>query len=520
MDTWFFYGPFSLADATAATVEFDLWYETESDYDFVKLMLSVNGQNFHGYQWSGSSSGWQHVTVNFADVTAIQTIGAPQVWVAWIFTSDSSLQLEGAYVENVVIRKTVAGQSCTYSIAPSSQSFAAGGGTGSVTVTASGTGCSWTASSGAGWVTVTGGSSGTGSGTVSYSVAANSSTSSRSGTLTIAGQTFTVTQSGAASCSYSISPTSRSHAATAGTGTVAVTASAGGCSWTASSGVGWVTITGGASGTGSGTVTYSVAANSSASSRSGTLTIAGQSFTVTQLGAGGGGTTYRYLIPAIAHSPGANFTAWRSDISIVNRSGSAATVTVAYNSNTDTMTGNYSATMANGAALSWQDVLSSLYGLAQAGVNQGTIQITSTTPLCALGRTYNQTATSTFGQAYPAVAVGEAISAGRTAILPHLSNNAAYRTNLGIVNLGTGACTVTVRLYNGSGAQLGNPVTIAADPGKFAQNNGIFVNAGAGQQDSAYAVVSTDSASCSFWAFATVVDNASGDPTTIEMFTM
>jgi hypothetical protein len=184
------------------------------------------------------------------------------------------------------------------------------------------------------------------------------------------------------------------------------------------------------------------------------------------------------------------------------------------------MTGSYSATMANGAALSWQDVLSSLFGLAQSGVNQGTVQITSTAAVCAVGRTYNQGAGSTFGQAYPAVAVGEAISAGRTAILPHLSNNAAYRTNVGIVNVGTGACSVTVRLYSGNATQLGNAITITADPGKFAQNNGIFTSASAGQQNTAYAVVSTDSASCSFWAFATVIDNVSGDPTTIEMFPM
>jgi M6 family metalloprotease-like protein len=178
METWFYYGPFSLADATAATAEFDVWYETESSYDFVKLMLSVNGQNFYGYQWSGSSSGWQHVVFNFADVTQIQAIGAPQVWIAGIFTSDGSTQYEGAYVDNLVIKKTTAGQSCTYSISPPSQSFSSAAGTGSVSVTASGTSCSWTASSGVSWVTITSGASGTGNGTVTYSVAANSSTSS------------------------------------------------------------------------------------------------------------------------------------------------------------------------------------------------------------------------------------------------------------------------------------------------------------------------------------------------------
>jgi hypothetical protein len=87
------------------------------------------------------------------------------------------------------------GGTCTYSISPTSASFAAAGGTGSVSVTA-GAGCNWTAASNAAFVTVTGGASGSGSGTVSYSVAGNSSTASRTGTLTIAGLTFTVNQAG------------------------------------------------------------------------------------------------------------------------------------------------------------------------------------------------------------------------------------------------------------------------------------------------------------------------------------
>ncbi|HYP52104.1 MAG TPA: M36 family metallopeptidase, partial [Pyrinomonadaceae bacterium] len=90
------------------------------------------------------------------------------------------------------------GGTCTFSISPTSASFASGGGTGSVSVTA-GAGCAWTAASNAGFITITAGSSGSGSGTVSYSVAANGATTSRTGTLTIAGRTFTVSQAGTSS---------------------------------------------------------------------------------------------------------------------------------------------------------------------------------------------------------------------------------------------------------------------------------------------------------------------------------
>ncbi|HEV7892864.1 MAG TPA: M36 family metallopeptidase [Pyrinomonadaceae bacterium] len=91
-------------------------------------------------------------------------------------------------------------------------------------------------------------------------------------------------------CSFSISPTSASVAAAGGSGTVGVTTTAG-CTWSAISNATFITVTGGSSGTGSGTVSYSVAANTATTSRTGTITIAGQTFTVTQAGTGGGGCT-------------------------------------------------------------------------------------------------------------------------------------------------------------------------------------------------------------------------------------
>ena len=87
------------------------------------------------------------------------------------------------------------GGTCSFSINPTSASYAAAGGSGSVTVTA-GTGCAWTAVSNATFITITSGSSGSGNGTVNYSVASNTGSTSRNGTMTIAGQTFSVSQAG------------------------------------------------------------------------------------------------------------------------------------------------------------------------------------------------------------------------------------------------------------------------------------------------------------------------------------
>ncbi|MCX5887156.1 MAG: SBBP repeat-containing protein [Proteobacteria bacterium] len=86
------------------------------------------------------------------------------------------------------------------------------------------------------------------------------------------------------SCTYTIDPTSKSFSYQGGTGIVSVTASESSCSWTATSNDDWITITSGSSETGSGTVNYSVSTNTGTSERTGTMTIAGQTFTVTQEG--------------------------------------------------------------------------------------------------------------------------------------------------------------------------------------------------------------------------------------------
>src|SRR5262249_17655238 len=94
----------------------------------------------------------------------------------------------------------------------------------------------------------------------------------------------TARPSSGTTCTYTVSPTSASPVAAASTGSVSVTASATTCTWSATSNATWITVTSGASGTGNGSVGYSVAANTGTTSRTGSMTIAGQTFNVTQAG--------------------------------------------------------------------------------------------------------------------------------------------------------------------------------------------------------------------------------------------
>jgi len=171
--------------------------------------------------------------------------------------------------------------SCTFTIAPTSESIAAAGGPGSsIAVTAGGT-CAWTAISNASWITIASGAAGTGNGSVGYTVAANAG-AARSGTMTIAGHTFTVSQAAAPTptCTFTLASSSASLTAVGGTGSVNVTAPAG-CAWTAVTSASWITVSSGAAGNGNGTVGFVVVPNLGAA-RSDTILIAGQTFTVNQ----------------------------------------------------------------------------------------------------------------------------------------------------------------------------------------------------------------------------------------------
>lgn len=92
----------------------------------------------------------------------------------------------------------------------------------------------------------------------------------------------TVPGSGPSNCTPAFLPPSANFRHPGGTTSISVKL-AGGCSWTASSNLPWVTIQSGASGTGNGTVVINVSPNTG-SQRIGQITIAGQNYGVTQEG--------------------------------------------------------------------------------------------------------------------------------------------------------------------------------------------------------------------------------------------
>ena len=168
--------------------------------------------------------------------------------------------------------------SCDASLSATGVSIPTSGGNGTVNISSS---CAWNATTDSAWISITSGSSGSGNGTVGFSVQPHTGATYRAGSITIAGQPFTVIQN---ACSYTLTYSTTSFPATASNDSVTVTASGSSCAWTTISNNSWITVNSGSSATGSGIVNYSITSNPTTTARSGSMTIAGQTFTITQAG--------------------------------------------------------------------------------------------------------------------------------------------------------------------------------------------------------------------------------------------
>lgn len=227
-------------------------------------------------------------------------------------------------------------------------------------------------------------------------------------------------------------------------------------------------------------------------------------------------STNRYLIPSVAHNPGKGGTMWRTAVAGVNRSGAEASLAFRYTAG-DGSTINRTVPLPSGTAQEWENVLETLFGLGATASSSGTIEVVSDRPVFLTSRTFNQTATGTYGQYFPSLTAAVGMGPGRTGVLPHLKKNVSFRTNIGVLNLGTAACTAQIKLFGANGAQVGSTKLLEVPAGRWVQQSDIFLNVGAGDQDVAYAAVTVPGASDLVWAYASVIDAATGDPTTIPL---
>lgn len=237
--------------------------------------------------------------------------------------------------------------------------------------------------------------------------------------------------------------------------------------------------------------------------------------TVRPPGGGGGNLS---LIPAVAHNPGVGSTLWRTDVAAVNTAAEEARVTLTFLPSAGGARITAVEFIEPGATVVWGNILESVFGLSPGVSASGSLAIDSSVALVVSARTFNLTAGGSYGQYLPATTADSALAAGETGVLPQIKDNEDYRTNIGVIGLGDGSATVRIHVFDADGDQVGAAKSVTVGPGRWTQVNDVFSAIGAGEEhDIAYATVTATPAGALVWAYASVVDNRSGDPTTVPV---
>jgi hypothetical protein len=120
-----------------------------------------------------------------------------------------------------------------------------------------------------------------------------------------------------------------------------------------------------------------------------------------------------------------------------------------------------------------------------------------------------------FGQDVPAIPVERAVEVGQTAILVGLAEScdpaAGFRTNLGLVNLSRAPIIVSVVASHGDGTPISG-VDLELSPNGNLQRDRLLAALGACDVRTGVVVVSSATPGARVLAFASVVDNSTGDP--------
>ena len=216
------------------------------------------------------------------------------------------------------------------------------------------------------------------------------------------------------------------------------------------------------------------------------------------------------FVPASAHAAGAAGTNWVSDL-VLHNPGAAPAEALLYfakRAATALLAPPETVAVPAGASLRLADVVEDTFAQSAAS---GAILIGADAPLVLSSRTYNDSASGTFGQYIPGDPSSAAVADGERALLLQLTRNTGYRTNIGVTNVTQHQIGVTVDLFAADGATLGQRTATVPALGHV-QLDDVLAGLIFGDIADAYAVVRGSDAAAAFFAYASVIDNVSGDP--------
>ena len=293
-----------------------------------------------------------------------------------------------------------------------------------------------------------------------------------------------------------------------------------GCNWTATSNAPWLSVSSGGSGTGNGTVNYTVSANSNSSSRSANLAIGGQTFAVTQAGAGGTVQPYSLFVPIVLSVAGLNNSFFTTELTLTNRGSTTANITFEYSAAFESGTGSATTTLPAGRQQIFSNAIEYLRVLGipipASGNRGGTLWarfsgVASASDVAVSARTTTVVAGGRAGLAYAGISSSGLLNG--PSYICGLRQNSADRSNLALQNAGApseGAITLQVTVYNGqTGAPTVLPVEVLS-PGEFRQLSGVLALQGL-QIQHGYARVERVSGTAPFYAYGVINDQVNSD---------
>jgi hypothetical protein len=221
------------------------------------------------------------------------------------------------------------------------------------------------------------------------------------------------------------------------------------------------------------------------------------------------------VIPGAANVVGFGGARWFTDLDIANMGGmpSTATIQLLAADQANPMPESVSLSLAPGMSARYRDAFAALFNFEGSGA----LRVLVDSPDVAVSsRTYAADEGGSYGQGIPAHTMSHAIAYGQTGRLAGLSESGntsdGFRTNIGLANATGTSTTVTIALFSSDSTLVDSiEVTLAAYEQR--QLNRVFPE----PTEVGYAVLSTSTPGGAFFAYGSVVDNKTADPTFIAI---
>jgi len=228
------------------------------------------------------------------------------------------------------------------------------------------------------------------------------------------------------------------------------------------------------------------------------------------------------VIPSSAFSGGQNGAEFHSDVRVFNPTNAPVTVTpVLYDQRSGQTFTAPLQTIPARVQQSFDNILGTLFGRTLANAAFGPIRFATSAPIIVSSSVNNVNACgngATSGQWLPGIDVGQALRAGTLVQLAASADGATgYRSNLDFMNPGASDANVTVKIRKGDGTQLASG-SISVGPNGLVQkaidDGGTFPGVAGTTDTNLWMEFTSDQPILSF---ASVINNASGDPFAIVM---